>query len=152
MVAHKARSYGNLVDAVGANTVITNYFPSFDVSNKKDPTRAILQRIQKQASGQIQLGIDLQGGTYFVVALNMQTNIVRLQKEIERAGTNDTLRASLENELEAANDKGRILGQAAEVMRKRVDSLGVAEPIIQPMTGDDRIVIQLPGLGQYCLS
>jgi SecD/SecF fusion protein len=145
---HKARSYGNLVDAVGANTVITNYFPSFDVSNKKDPTRAILQRIQKQASGQIQLGIDLQGGTYFVVALNMQTNIVRLQKEIERAGTNDTLRASLENELEAANDKGRILGQAAEVMRKRVDSLGVAEPIIQPMTGDDRIVIQLPGLGQ----
>lgn len=146
--ANPARSYGNLVDAVGPNTVITNYFPAFDVSNKKDPTRAILHRIQKQASGQIQLGIDLQGGTYFVVALNTQTNIVQLEKELAEAGTNAALRASIENELEAARDKGRILGQAAEVMRKRVDSLGVAEPIIQPLVGDDRIVIQLPGLGQ----
>src|SRR5262249_32284499 len=34
-----------------------------------------------------------------------------------------------------------------EVLRRRVDRLGVAEPIIQP-AGADRIMIQLPGLSQ----
>jgi len=38
-----------------------------------------------------------------------------------------------------------VLSQAVEVLRKRVDKLGVAEPIIQP-EGDDRILVQLPGL------
>src|SRR5258707_2672863 len=37
------------------------------------------------------------------------------------------------------------LAQAAEVLRKRVDQFGVAEPVIQP-AGNDRILIQLPGL------
>ena len=35
--------------------------------------------------------------------------------------------------------------QASEVLRKRVDRFGVAEPVIQP-AGNDRILIQLPGL------
>jgi preprotein translocase subunit SecD len=35
--------------------------------------------------------------------------------------------------------------QAVEAIRRRVDALGVAEPIIVP-EGDDRIVIQLPGV------
>src|SRR5208283_5570333 len=39
------------------------------------------------------------------------------------------------------------LSQAAEVLRKRVDAFGVAEPIIQP-AGGNRILIQLPGLSQ----
>lgn len=150
---HPARVYGNLFEAVG-DTVITNYFPSFDVSNEKYPTQTILHRIQKQASGQIQLGIDLQGGTYFVVGLSqesMATNIARLEKEIVLAATNANQRISLENELENAKDSGRILAQAAEVLRKRVDSLGVAEPIIQPV-GENRIVIQLPGLAESDLA
>jgi len=37
--------------------------------------------------------------------------------------------------------------QAIEVLRKRVDKFGVAEPIIQP-AGEDRIIIQIPGLSQ----
>ncbi len=35
--------------------------------------------------------------------------------------------------------------QAVEVLRKRVDAFGVAEPVIQP-EGNNRISIQLPGL------
>ena len=34
-----------------------------------------------------------------------------------------------------------------EVLRKRVDKFGVAEPIIQP-AGENRILIQLPGLSE----
>jgi SecD/SecF fusion protein len=37
--------------------------------------------------------------------------------------------------------------QAVEVLRKRVDSLGVAEPLIQPV-GNRRIMVQLPGLSE----
>jgi preprotein translocase subunit SecD len=37
------------------------------------------------------------------------------------------------------------IDQAVEAIRRRVDALGVAEPIIVP-EGDDRIVIQLPGV------
>ena len=39
------------------------------------------------------------------------------------------------------------LDQAVEVLRKRVDRFGVAEPIIQP-AGNNRILIQLPGLSE----
>ena len=39
------------------------------------------------------------------------------------------------------------LSQAVEVLRKRVDHFGVAEPVIQS-AGGNRILIQLPGLSQ----
>jgi SecD/SecF fusion protein len=39
------------------------------------------------------------------------------------------------------------LSQAVEVLRKRVDRFGVAEPVIQP-AGGNRILIQLPGLSE----
>ena len=39
------------------------------------------------------------------------------------------------------------LSQAVEVLRKRVDRFGVAEPVIQP-AGNNRILIQLPGLSE----
>jgi len=146
------RDYGNLFDAVG-DTELAPYFPDIDVSGDKNPNSKILKRIQKEASGQIQLGIDLQGGTYFVVQLDPEhiTNTVaRLQTELS-AETNDTQRANIESEIENVQDTQRILGQAVEVLRKRVDTLGVAEPILQPL-GNDRIVIQLPGLAESDLA
>jgi len=44
-----------------------------------------------------------------------------------------------------ASDTMGALSQAVEVLRKRVDKFGVAEPLIQPQ-GSDRILVQLPGL------
>ena len=66
----------------------------------------------------IRLGLDLQGGTSF---------LIRLTPEGERSINADTL------------------DQAVEVIRKRVDQFGVSEPIITPQ-GGDRILVQIPGL------
>ena len=66
----------------------------------------------------IRLGLDLQGGTSF---------LIRLSPEGDRSISPDTL------------------DQAVEVIRKRVDQFGVSEPVITPQ-GADRILVQIPGL------
>jgi SecD/SecF fusion protein len=117
------RTFANLVDAVGTND-ITRYFPMYEVKNEPNPTRAVLNRLQKEAAGKIKLGLDLQGGTSFLVGMdtsNLDTNKVATKEQA--------------------------LSQAVEVLRKRVDKFGVAEPVIQP-EGDNRIRIQLPGLSE----
>ena len=119
--ANSVRTYGNLFDAVGTNE-IASYFPFFDVSAQKNPKNHILGRLQREAAGKIKLGLDLQGGTSFLIGMNtnnLSTNQVRQQ----------------------------VLEQAVEVLRRRVDKFGVAEPLIQP-AGNDRILIQLPGLSE----
>ena len=66
----------------------------------------------------IRLGLDLQGGTSFLIRLIPQGD--------------DGISTDL-------------LDQAVEVIRKRVDSYGVSEPVITPQ-GTDRILVQIPGL------
>jgi len=119
--ANSVRTYGNLFDAVGTNE-ISHYFPWIDVTAQKNPNSYILGKLQREAAGKIKLGLDLQGGTSFLIGLNtntLSTNTVREQ----------------------------VLEQAIEVLRRRVDKFGVAEPLIQP-SGKDRILIQLPGLSE----
>src|SRR5256712_1801364 len=65
----------------------------------------------------IQLGLDIQGGTSFLIRL------VAADKDVNKG----------------------MLDQAVEVIRKRVDVFGVSEPIISPV-GNDRILVQIPGL------
>ena len=65
----------------------------------------------------IQLGLDIQGGTSFLIRL------VQAEKEITK----------------------EMLDQAVEVIRKRVDYFGGGEPVISPV-GKDRILVQIPGL------
>ena len=67
--------------------------------------------------GRIQLGLDIQGGTSFLIRL------VQADKEITK----------------------EMLDQAVEVIRKRVDYFGGGEPVISPV-GKDRILVQIPGL------
>jgi SecD/SecF fusion protein len=113
------KPYDNLLEAVGTND-LTKYFPFFEAKNETHPTTYVLNRLQREAAGRIRLGLDLQGGTSFRVRM-------------------DT--SSLTN----TSDTSAALGQAVEVLRKRVDKFGVAEPIIQP-EGSDHILVQLPGL------
>jgi SecD/SecF fusion protein len=113
------KPYDNLKQAIGTND-INRYFPFFGVTNDNHPTITILNRLQRDAAGKIRLGIDLQGGTSFVVG--MQTN-----------------------SLPPGTDVSGALSEAVEVLRKRVDRFGVAEPIIQT-EGSDRILVMLPGL------
>ena len=93
-----------------------------------------MNRLQRDAAGKIKLGLDLQGGTEFLV--EMDTNaLANAQDE------SDT------NHAAGAVDTGGAISQAVEVLRKRVDAFGVAEPVIQP-AGGNRILIQLPGLSE----
>src|SRR5437667_5885638 len=111
------KPYEDLREAIGTNNII-QYFPFFGATNELNPTTFILNRLQREAAGRIRLGLDLQGGTSFLV--KMDTNAL-------------------------TSDVSGALSQAVEVLRKRVDRLGVAEPLIQP-EGSDRILVQLPGL------
>ncbi|HME88921.1 MAG TPA: protein translocase subunit SecD [Chthoniobacterales bacterium] len=65
----------------------------------------------------IQLGLDIQGGTSFLIRL------MGSDKEVNKG----------------------MLDQAVEVIRKRVDVFGVSEPVISPVS-NDRILVQIPGL------
>ena len=121
--ANPKRDYRNLREAIGTND-ITVYFPQFqkEAAAEKDPNAYILKRLQREAAGKIKLGLDLQGGSSFLV--EMQTN---------KLPANVAIRSVLEN--------------AVEVLRKRVDAFGVAEPLLQPV-GENQILIQMPGLSE----
>jgi len=69
-------------------------------------------------SQKIRLGLDLRGGTSF---------LLRLIPQPGQKITSD------------------MLEQAVEVIRKRVDQFGVGEPVIAPQ-GSERILVQIPGL------
>jgi SecD/SecF fusion protein len=69
-------------------------------------------------SKKIPLGLDLQGGTSF---------LIRLTPQDDQVITAD------------------LLDQAVEVIRRRVDAYGVSEPVITPQ-GNQRILVQIPGL------
>jgi SecD/SecF fusion protein len=77
---------------------------------------AELSKLRKKA---IHLGLDLQGGMHLVL-------------EVDRS------RLSAEEGKDAVD-------RVKEVLDRRVDEFGVAEPLIQKQ-GEDRIVVQLPGL------
>ena len=119
-----------LQTAIGTND-LQKYFPFIPAQNQLHPNTFILNHLQRDASGKIKLGLDLQGGTSFLVEMdtnvlfNADTNTVQQRSEVASAA----------------------LSQAVEVLRKRIDRFGVAEPIIQS-AGGNRILIQLPGLSQ----
>jgi SecD/SecF fusion protein len=124
--------FANLRAAIGAND-IQGYFTFINASNETDPTTFILNRLQRDASGKIKLGLDLQGGTAFLV--EMDTNALAASANNGDTNANRTV------------DTSGALSQAVEVLRKRVDQFGVAEPVIQPV-GANQILIQLPGLSE----
>ncbi len=135
--ARPEREFANLQEAIGTNS-IKPYFPFFDAKNQVYPNTFILNQLQREASGKIKLGLDLQGGTSFLVEMDT-SKLVYIQTVTNSAGVAETT-------TNIAQTEGA-LSQAVEVLRKRVDAFGVAEPIIQP-AGGNRILIQLPGLSE----
>jgi SecD/SecF fusion protein len=135
--ARPEREFANLQEAIGTNS-LKPYFPFYDTRNELEPNTFILNQLQRDASGKIKLGLDLQGGTSFLV--EMDTNKLVYVETI----TNSLGVAITTTNLPRVEGA---LSQAVEVLRKRVDAFGVAEPIIQP-AGGNRILIQLPGLSQ----
>lgn len=134
------RTYGNLFDAAGTND-LTRYFPFFEAQTQLNTKSYILNRLQREAAGRVRLGLDLQGGTSFLV--EMDTNaLVSIETVTNQLGQVESITNAV-----AGDDVEGAISHAVEVLRKRVDRFGVAEPVIQP-AGDNRILIQLPGLSQ----
>ena len=89
-------------------------YPPFD---QKDANGNVVR------PGKIHLGLDLQGGTSFLIRLEPIADAQGGKRPITKA----------------------MVEQAIEAIRKRVDQFGVSEPIITPQ-GTDRILVQIPGL------
>lgn len=88
----------------------------------------------------IRFGLDLKGGTSFTVAIDED----RIREDLSQKSAEETpedLNRKVQAVLDGAQDR------AIEVLRNRIDNLGIAEPIIYPGK-DNRIVIQLPGVDE----
>ncbi|MDO9464663.1 MAG: protein translocase subunit SecD [bacterium] len=68
----------------------------------------------------INLGLDLQGGSHLVLAVDTEGMSRKEAKDVQE--------------------------RALVVIRNRIDEFGVAEPIVIPVKGRNRIIIELPGI------
>lgn len=74
----------------------------------------------------VKLGLDLKGGSHLVFQVK-PTKEMRKSMEKEKIGIK------------------QIASQAKDIIRTRIDTLGVSEPLIQTQ-GKDRIIVELPGI------
>ena len=109
------RNLGTILTLLIASLCLTFAYPPFD---QKDADGK-----RFGPPGKIRLGIDLQGGTTFLIKLSPPPDSEGKTKEITRD----------------------MVDQAMEAIRKRVDGMGVSEPVITPQ-GIDRIMVQIPGI------
>lgn len=88
----------------------------------------------------VRLGLDLKGGTSFTVKIDetqIREDVQRENPELDASG----LDGAVQRVLDGAQER------ALEVLRNRIDNLGIAEPVIYPGK-DNRIIIQLPGIDE----
>lgn len=103
---------------------LAHHFPQIklaDVRNLDKRNDILLRELLRRSQGRIKLGLDLRGGVSFTYAVDEDS---LASAELER------------------NEQ---LSQAVDIIRSRVDALGVAEPQVR-LVGGNRIEVQLPGL------
>jgi SecD/SecF fusion protein len=123
---NRKRWIGSILSVLVTGVAIASVIPPFDVPKKDDAGKPVLDERGKPVvdkHGRIKKGIDLAGGTSFLIRLQPAKD----QDGRERPITPDAL------------------DRAIEVIRKRVDALGTSEPVIAPQP-PDRILVQLPGV------
>ena len=101
------------------------FFPQInlrDVANQNKRNDILLKHLLSSAQSNLRLGLDLKGGVGFTL-------------KIDEAAQSEL--SSLEQEQQ--------LQDAINIMARRLDGLGVAEPLIRPR-GSDAIEIQIAGL------
>jgi SecD/SecF fusion protein len=105
---------------------LSRFFPQIrleaSLKNIGKRNSLLMDELLRRSKGRLQLGLDLKGGVAFTLEVPPKTF----------AGTAQAQR----------QDK---LAKAIEIISARVNSLGVAEPIVRPV-GDNRIEVQLPGV------
>lgn len=101
------------------------FFPDINLlytKNLKKRNELMMQVLLRHSQGKIRLGLDLSGGIAFTLQIGEQAlegmSAVQRESQVE---------------------------QVVAIMRDRVNSLGVAEPVIRPK-GENAVEIQLPGV------
>jgi len=95
-------------------------YPSVDWYTKDNDQRERLESSRMRPKHLLNLGLDLKGGTHLLMELDV-------------------------SKLPKGSDILDALSRAQEILRNRVDQLGVAEPLITRQ-GERWIVVQLPGI------
>lgn len=86
----------------------------------------------------VKLGLDLKGGTSFTVQIN-ESEIEKQIRDENKDLTDVQVHSRVSTAVRHAQE------QAVEIIRNRVDALGVAEPLIYPEK-HNRVIVQIPGL------
>ena len=104
---------------------LTQYFPDIGIEsslrNVTKRNQILLNELLIRSKGKMQLGLDLNGG----VAVTLEVDPKVTQRD--------------------PADVHEKLAKAVEIISARVNSLGVAEPIVRPV-GDNRIEVELPSI------
>lgn len=124
---HKSPSLFVALTDIGKEEKIdySTFFPKInvaDVKNLDKRNEILLRHLLQKSQGKIKLGLDLKGGASFTLKVDDSTLV---EKE--------------------SYQKAQQLTKAIDIIDQRVNSLGVAEPIIRAR-GNDSIEVQLPGL------
>jgi SecD/SecF fusion protein len=88
--------------------------------------------------GKVQLGLDLRGGSSFVVEVDAKDVAKKMVESGEAKSIDSISESKLKEQVTAVQEI------AVEVIRNRIDVLGTSEPEIYP-EGEARIVVRLPG-------
>ena len=115
--------YAALRDIAGAENIdLFKYFPEIpvaDIPSLEKRNNVLMQELLKRSKGKLNLGLDLIGGISVTFRVDETEETDQFEREQQ-------------------------LSKAVEILRKRLDGSGVAEPIIR-VRGEDRIEVQLPG-------
>lgn len=104
---------------------LNQYINIYKTENPNNKT--VLQYVSRKAAGKLKKGIDLAGGTEFVV------------------GFDDAQLEAYNAEYKTDKDASQVRDEIMEIIRNRIDQVGVAEPEIKP-TGPTQISITVPAI------
>ena len=122
------------VEAFFKNTLDDYYINSFD--NKKKIKDSI-----------IKLGLDLQGGAYAVVTINFNDPQVKekISQRVEKAKEGKKIKEADINKI-ISKEKDSMIDSAIIKIENRINKYGLSETSIQKLRGQDKIIINLPGV------
>jgi SecD/SecF fusion protein len=110
--------------ALARDIDLSQYFPNLileaSLRNTELRNQVLLDELLMRSKARLQPGLDLKGGVVFVFELSIDEGTSQYDKE-------------------------RDLSKAIDILRDRINALGVTEPVIRT-TGENRIEVQLPGV------
>jgi SecD/SecF fusion protein len=128
VASHQAQSVFVALKQIGQEQRLdlSQFFPEFrlesSLKNVEKRNDILLDELLKRSKGRLQLGLDLHGGVAFTLEVNEKTAAANSQA-----------------------DNKQKLDKAIEIISARINSLGVAEPLVRAV-GTNRIEVELPGV------